>query len=266
MECLSFSTAESFQHVLCCGPYDKIDRFADILKQKASPVPGILVKDVCLGDHGLVELPDFFRNPESSYSHYSFWQLVDILREKPLWYHAMESFGLSDIPPEKEPFRFPPGLLNLPLLSTVILKGMNLKVFPKEILAVRNLKILDISRNQLTALPEGLGCRKKLIYLNAAENQLTSLPASLGKLKKLQILNLSGNTLEHLGFSLKNMRELKRLNLSGNALSELPEGLKSLNQLERLLISYNNLNAEEEARWEEAYAAQIPSYQLHFAF
>ncbi len=260
-----FAAAESFRRVLCCGPYSKIDRLMGILERENSPLPSFLLKDACLGSHGLVELPEFFREPESPYSYYSFWQLANLLKEKPFWFYAVESFGLSDLPMD-EPFRFPPGLLKAPSLNTLILKGLELKAFPKEILSIKKLKILDLSHNGLTELPEKLGGLKNLVYLSLSDNCLKTLPSRMGKLKKLQVLNLSGNALDGLGFSLNELRGLKRLNLSGNALSELPDGLSSLNQLERLLISYNDLSAEEEARWEDCYAAQIPSYQLHFAF
>ncbi len=44
------------------------------------------------------------------------------------------------------------------------------------------LQVLDLSRNQLTALPESIGKLTALQTLYLAFNQLTGLPESIGKL------------------------------------------------------------------------------------
>ena len=260
-----FHAAESFRQILSQGPYDKIDRLISIAGRESSGLADYMVRDARLHTPGLLELPPFFCAEETVYSHYSFWKFVSLLKDKPLWYYNLESYGLSSLPCP-EPFRLPEELCCCPSLHTLILKDLNLYEIPPGILSLRRLRILDISRNSVSSIPSGIGRLRQLVYFNAAENDLESLPVQLGRLKKLQILNLSGNRIPYLGFPLEEMGELKRLNLSGNCLESPPSGLRSLNQLERLLLSYNELSAEEEALWEEAYPSQIPSYQLHFSF
>ncbi len=261
----SFLAAESFRQVLSQGPYKKIDRLISIVERESPALPESLIRDARLRSPGLLELPPFFSREETVYSHYSFWNFVSLVRDKPLWYYNIESFGLSSLSCH-EPFRFPGELARCPALHTLILKDLDLVELPPEILSMRRLRILDISRNRVSSIPAGIGRLRQLVYFNAAENDLELLPEQLGRLRKLQILNLSGNRISTLGFSLEDLGDLKRLNLSGNCLDSPPRGLRSLNQLERLLLSYNELSAEEEALWEEAYSSQIPSYQLHFSF
>ena len=78
---------------------------------------------------------------------------------------------------------------------------------------------LDLSGNQLTALPEWLGSSRSCSRWTSAANQLTALPESLGQLTQLQSLNLSGNQLTALPESLGQLTQLQTLNLSDNQLT-----------------------------------------------
>ncbi|MBF9018502.1 MULTISPECIES: leucine-rich repeat domain-containing protein [unclassified Oceanispirochaeta] len=257
--------AESFRQVLSNGPYEKIDRLIEIVGRESSQLCDCMIRDAQLLSPGLLELPPFFRSPETMYSHYSFWKIVSLMPDKPLWFYNFESFGFSDIN-GSEAFRFPPGLTDAPSLKTLILKNLNLDEIPLEIWSMRKLRILDISGNRISSLDKGIGRLRQLVYFNAADNELEILPHQIGGLRKLQILNLSGNRLQALGFSLDGLIKLKKLNLSGNCLETLPPGLNALFQLERVQLAYNDLSAEEEAVWEEGDFSHIPSYQWHFAF
>lgn len=259
------TAAESFRQVLSGGPYDKIDRLIEIVGRESIQLCECLIRDARLLSPGLLELPSFFKSPETVYSHYSFWKLLSLIQDKPLWYYNFESFGLKDFKgPEK--FRFPPGLADAPSLKTLILKNLNLEVLPEELWSMRKLRILDISSNRISSLDKGIGRLRQLVYFNAADNELETIPCQIGRLRKLQILNLSGNRLHHLGFSLDGLTGLKKLNLSGNCLETLPHGLNALFQLERVQIAYNDLSAEDEAVWEDGDFSHIPSYQWHLPF
>ncbi|XP_053989160.1 leucine-rich repeat protein 1 [Hylaeus volcanicus] len=78
-----------------------------------------------------------------------------------------------------------------------------------------NLKLLDISNNLLTTLPEQIGKLHALINLKASKNMLSYLPQSLGKLSKLKYLDLSKNNLEYMPGSTRNLR-LALLDVSEN--------------------------------------------------
>ena len=58
-----------------------------------------------------------------------------------------------------------------------------------------SVKKLDLSGNQLTALPEEIGLLTGLKELDLNENQLTSLPEEIGLLTGLEKLNLNNNPL-----------------------------------------------------------------------
>ena len=90
---------------------------------------------------------------------------------------------------------------------------------------------LDLSGNQLTALPESLGQLTQLQSLDLSENQLTALPKSLGQLTQLVVLSVWDNSLAHLPNSLKELKSLEEIDVSGNKLSELPTSLYTLPNL-----------------------------------
>ncbi len=257
--------AESFRQVLSRGPYEKIDRLIEIVGREDCQICECLVRDARLEYPGLLILPPFFRSPETVYSHYSFWKIISIMPEKPLWFYHMESFGLSGIG-LNETFRFPPALHQCPSLKTLILKDLGLTELPEILWSMRKLRILDISGNSISRIDKGIGRLKQLVYFNAADNELEQLPEQMGFLRKLQVLNLSGNRIEELGFPLDSLVKLKKLNLSGNCLESLPSGLQSLFQLEKVQLAYNDLSAEDEAAWEEGICSRIPSYQWYLPF
>lgn len=100
-----------------------------------------------------------------------------------------------------------------------------------------NLCFLDLSSNQLTALPAALSSLSCLIELKASRNLLTSLPASLPAcLPKLESLDLAHNRLEGLPNTLAAMTALTALHLDGNPLFTVPFEVSRLKFLRHLTL------------------------------
>ncbi len=78
------------------------------------------------------------------------------------------------------------------------------------------LKLLDVSKNQLKALPS-LTDQEELTELNAANNQLAEFPSALPS--NLEVLDLSFNNISQLPDDLSPFTHLKKLNLQGNPIS-----------------------------------------------
>jgi len=122
-----------------------------------------------------------------------------------------------------------------------------LTALPESLGQLTHLQSLDLSSNQLMALPEWLGQLTQLQSLDISDNQLTALPESLGQLTHLQSLDSSGNLLTALPESLGQLTHLQSLDFSANLLMALSEWLGQLTQLQSLDISDNQLTALPES-------------------
>jgi len=97
------------------------------------------------------------------------------------------------------------------------LSSQNLSKVPDNTFTQTDLQELDISNNKLTgSLQAELRHLQNLRVLNMSNNQLSGVPAEIGQLSKLEILNLSNNQLTGLPQELGNLKNLKNLNISGN--------------------------------------------------
>lgn len=102
-------------------------------------------------------------------------------------------------------------LQNKDSVTSLILKKQKLQKFPLEILELKNLERLDISRNYIKEIPEEITRLKRLHYLNAAQNLLSSLPSKMSSMP-LDTLILWDNSIREFDESFKNLN-LKYLDL-----------------------------------------------------
>jgi hypothetical protein len=140
----------------------------------------------------------------------------------------------------------------------------NLTVFPTEILSLADtLEILDLSNNQLIALPAEIKQLKKLKIIFASNNNFETLPESLGQCENLEMIGFKTNRINHVpGESLPTKLRwliltdnkittlpdtlgerlgMQKLALAGNRLTQLPANLVQLTNLELVRISANQL-------------------------
>ncbi|MCR3958598.1 leucine-rich repeat-containing serine/threonine-protein kinase [Aeromonas veronii] len=140
----------------------------------------------------------------------------------------------------------------------------NLTEFPTEILSLKEtLEVLDLTGNQLSALPDELAGFGKLRIIFCSENRFTELPEVLGRCPALTMVGfkanriatvsakalpaglrwliLTDNAVEQLPDELGQCDALQKLMLAGNRLRELPASLANCRNLELLRIAANRI-------------------------
>ena len=111
------------------------------------------------------------------------------------------------------------------------LSKKKLKVFPMEILKLKNLQELNLSKNKLDSLSEKIGLLTNLQILNVSGNKLIELPDSIGELKNLKKLVGSRNNLIAIPKRIGDCENLEILDLWENDISTFPEELSKLQKL-----------------------------------
>ncbi len=99
------------------------------------------------------------------------------------------------------------------------------------------LEDLDLGENKLKKCPEGLGNLKNLKILKLDDNLITALDETVFNLKGLEQLWLSNNKIKEIPSRLCNMSDLKVLSLTRNSISKLPSNIGQLAQLEKLYLN-----------------------------
>ncbi|MDF2448673.1 MAG: Leucine Rich Repeat (LRR)-containing protein [Bacteroidota bacterium] len=123
----------------------------------------------------------------------------------------------------------------------LVLRKQRLKVFPKEILQMKNLQYLDLSKNSIPEIPDSIDVLSNLQYLAVSKSGLKHVTKDIGKLTNLKYLNLNQNDLESLPPQIANLEKLEILDLWSNNFENYPSfsNLKSLKVLDlrNILIS-----------------------------
>src|SRR5487761_2800245 len=116
-----------------------------------------------------------------------------------------------------------------------------LTAFPDEIYDLAaSLEILNLSGNDLSALPDDLPRLKKLRVIFCSDNQFADVPEVLGQCPNLEMMGFKANKIESMsGASLP--RGLRWLILTDNRLSELPAELGQCARLQKLMLAGNQL-------------------------
>ncbi len=142
--------------------------------------------------------------------------------------------------------------------------GCGLETFPTEIFDLADsLKVLNLSGNALSQLPDDLHRLHHLEVLFVSDNRFTELPACLGRCQQLRMVGFKANRITHvpaqalppqlrwliltdnrietLPDALGECLQLQKLMLAGNRLTRLPATLANCHQLELLRIASNRL-------------------------
>jgi Leucine-rich repeat (LRR) protein len=129
--------------------------------------------------------------------------------------------------------------------GTVDLSNKGLKEFPKELFApenVKRIKILNLSYNRISVIPDTLGALVALTSLQKLylyNNQISVIPDAIATLTSLQILYLSDNQISVIPDAIAALTSLQELYLYNNRISLIPVSLSRLRNLISFLFSGN---------------------------
>ncbi|XP_036400129.1 malignant fibrous histiocytoma-amplified sequence 1 [Megalops cyprinoides] len=117
------------------------------------------------------------------------------------------------------------GISALRHLRDLNLSRNELSIFPREIEELRELRRLYLNQNSIKTIPEGIFSQlKELEFLKLSTNHLSEIPSDLNLCKKLEYVNLSNNCLKDLR-ALVGLPKLKDLYVEKNYLTKLPASL-----------------------------------------
>lgn len=100
--------------------------------------------------------------------------------------------------------------------------------------------MLNLYRDNLSALPEAIGCMKSLQRLDLRANPLERLPQRIGELRQLEMVDITEARITALPATFIHLHKLNYCRIQAQ-LAELPEGFGQLRSLTHLLLSENNL-------------------------
>ncbi len=143
----------------------------------------------------------------------------------------------------------------------LVLRKQHLKAFPNEILKLKKLQYLDISKNSISELPDSIDVLKDLQYLACSKTGLKTLPKEIGKLEHLTYLNLNQNDLQYLPPQIGNLEKLQILDLWSNSFEEYPNTLSGLKSLK--VIDLRNILISDETQ--ANLKGQMPHATVHMS-
>ena len=115
-----------------------------------------------------------------------------------------------------------------------------LNALPNDFHRLKNLKILFLSNNNFTELPSVLAKCPKLSMIGFRNNQINSVPENALPLTTRWLI-LTDNLLTSLPESMGELSLLQKCMLSGNKLISLPQSMSKCHNLELLRIAVNDL-------------------------
>lgn len=139
--------------------------------------------------------------------------------------------GASHFPPEIFDYAEQIKILDIP--------GGTLRSLPDDLPQLEKLKVIFLSNNLFTEVPEVFAACKELSLVGMKSCRITRC-SEYALPPKLRWLILTDNLLKELPASLGNLSELQKVALAGNQLSTLPDSMTKCSKLQLLRLSANN--------------------------
>jgi Leucine-rich repeat (LRR) protein len=122
----------------------------------------------------------------------------------------------------------------------MIMKDENIGRMPKNMQILSHISKVDLSKNSIKTLSDGIADIVGLQELILGHNQLVELPNTTKKLTNLKILDVRSNSLTELP-DMWGMKKLQNLNVADNELEYINDSVQSLSSLTVLDVRYNQL-------------------------
>lgn len=138
----------------------------------------------------------------------------------------------------------PADIQKLKNLEVLNLSKNQIRTLPKELFELSNLRQLYLSGNDLEFIPPEIAKLKNLIKLDLSNNRLRLLPKEIGELKHLETLDLENNKIESVPKEIGKLKNLIRISLENNGTKNIP--VEILNQSTAAIINYCKSLLEEK--------------------
>ncbi|KAG0258230.1 cysteinyl-tRNA synthetase [Mortierella polycephala] len=124
-------------------------------------------------------------------------------------------------------------------LTTLYLQSNRLETIPESFQSFEYLRILNLSTNNFSEVPMVLFEIVTLEELDMSFNEITEVPEGIGRLTRLRTLLLFGNWIgPHLPTTMSDLIRLRKLDIRQNRILNL-DAVNDLPSLEELLVDYN---------------------------
>uniref|UniRef100_A0A8C5U8J4 Leucine rich repeat containing 2 n=1 Tax=Malurus cyaneus samueli TaxID=2593467 RepID=A0A8C5U8J4_9PASS len=113
-----------------------------------------------------------------------------------------------------------------------------IQTIPAYIALFQDLRVLELSKNQIDHLPAEIGKLAESYEVNVSFGELKNI---LSNLKQLTFVDVSANKFHSIPICVLRMSNLQWLDISSNNLKDLPEDIDRLDELQTLLLQKNKL-------------------------
>ena len=135
-----------------------------------------------------------------------------------------------------------------------------LKTVPPEVFTeFPNLQLLDLSKNRLKEIPDGIGLLKNLKKLILFKNRLDTISPEIGKLEELQELIINQNELVSLPEEIGNLKKLRYIDMWSNNITRLPNTMAEMYALEEVDLRVIVMTEAEQ----EDIKLLLPNTKVH---
>ena len=128
------------------------------------------------------------------------------------------------------------------LNSDEIFLYQKIKIFPKTICYLKNLKILDLTANTIAEIPKEIGNLINLQKFRFPNNSTKVIPKEIGNLINLQEFSCSNNEIKDVPKEIGNLINLYSLSISFNPVNDIPKEIGNLINLHSLYLCHNKIN------------------------